>query len=95
MYIEQLTAGTKLQVGIKGVGVALTSEFIGMLKDECLIITSPTPFMPIKQKLFPGNRIVVKFPYKDSAVIFQANIIESIKRPRMVVLEYPDTVTKQ
>jgi|JQIA01.1.fsa_nt_gb hypothetical protein len=95
MYLEQIESGAKLYVGIQGVGVSLTSEYIGMIKGECLIIKSPTPYINIKQKLFPGNTMVIKTSYKDSSIIFQTNIIESIKRPRIVILEYPESVQKK
>ncbi len=95
MYLEQIEPGTQLHVGIQGVGVTLTSEYIGMIKEECIIIKAPSPFMQIKQKLFPGNRLVLKYSYQDSSIIFQTTIIETIKKPRIVILDYPDAVQKK
>ena len=75
IYID---IGTKVYLEIEGVNFSVTSIFIGMLKDEFMIITLPKRYKSVKNKLFPANKMVVKYLYDGSVYAFQTTVIETI-----------------
>ncbi|WDP91265.1 MAG: flagellar brake protein [Desulfobacter sp.] len=93
IYID---IGTKVFLEIDGVTFSVTSIFIGLLKDEFLLITLPRKYKSVQSKLFPGNRMVVKYIHEGSVYAFQSGVIEMITDPiRALALEYPRVVQKR
>ena len=93
IYID---IGTKVYIEIDGVNFSVTSIFIGMLKDEFMIVTLPKRYKSVKNKLFAGNKLVVKYLYDGSVYAFQTSVLELITTPiRALALEYPKVVQKR
>lgn len=93
IYID---IGTKLYLEIEGVNFSVTSIFVGLLKDEFMIITLPKRYKSVKNKLFPSNRIVVKYLFDGSVFAFQTSVIEMITNPiKALAIEYPRVVQKR
>ncbi len=93
IYID---IGTKVYVEIDGVNFSVTSIFIGMLQDEFMIVTLPKRYKSVKNKLFPGNQMVVKYLFDGSVFAFQTSVIELITNPiRALALEFPKVVQKR
>lgn len=90
-----LEMGTELQIELSDVAMPLYSTLIGMDTDEYLIIKSPTPYNMVKQKLYRGNEIVVKYLYNGTIYAFQSKLIEPISKPfKLLFLEYPKIIEK-
>lgn len=93
IYID---IGTKVYLEIEGVNFSVTSIFIGMLQDEFMIVTLPKRYKSVKNKLFPGNKMVIKYLYNGSVYAFQTSVIELITNPiRALAIEYPKVVQKR
>lgn len=93
IYID---IGTRIYLEIDGVNFSVTSVFIGMLKDEFMIVTLPKRYKSVKNKLFPGNKMVVKYLFDGSVFAFQTSVIETITDPiRALAIEYPKVVQKR
>jgi len=93
IYID---IGTKVYLEIDGVTFSVTSVFIGLLKDEFMIITLPKRYKSVKNKLYPGNKMIVKYLHEGSVYAFQASVIEMITSPiQALALEYPKVVQKR
>jgi len=93
IYID---IGTQVYIEIEGVNFSVTSIFIGMLKDEFMIVTFPKRYKSVKNKLFPNNKMVVKYLYDGSVYAFQTSVIESITNPiRALAIEYPKVVQQR
>ncbi|MFH1153588.1 MAG: flagellar brake protein [Pseudomonadota bacterium] len=91
-----LPVGTKLNIKIDGIAIPITSQFVGLEKNEYLLITLPAPFTTIKSKLYPGNKLVVQYLYEGAIFVFAAKIIDVLTKPiRVAVLEYPDKVVNR
>jgi hypothetical protein len=94
-YLD-IPVGTKLNIKIEGIAIPITSTFIGLEKDEWVLIGPPAPFATIKSKLFPGNKLIVQYLHEGSIFVFVAKIIEVLTKPiRVVVLDYPDKVVNR
>ncbi len=88
--------GTIVYLSIEGVGFNVSSVFVGLFSDEYVIITLPKRFKTVQSKLFPGNKMVVKYLHNGSLYAFQSEIIEIITHPiRTIAIEYPKIVQNQ
>ncbi len=93
IYID---IGTQIYLEIEGVSFSVTSVFIGMLKDEFMIVTLPKRYKSVQNKLFPGNTIIVKYLFDGSVFAFQTSVIETITNPiRALAIEYPKVVQQR
>jgi len=93
IYID---IGTTVYLEIEGVNFSVTSIFIGMLKEEFMIVTLPKRYKSVKNKLFPDNKMVVKYLYDGSVYAFQTSVIELITSPiRALAIEYPKVVQER
>ncbi len=90
-----LEMGTELQVQIADVAMPLYSCLVGMDADEFLIIKAPSPYQLVKQKLYKGNELIVKYLYNGTIYAFQSKLIDAISKPfRLVFLEHPKIIEK-
>lgn len=93
IYID---IGTQVYLEIEGVNFSVTSIFIGMLKDEFMIVTLPKRYKSIKDKLLPSDTLVVKYLYDGSVYAFQTRVIETITNPiQALALGYPKVVQQR
>jgi len=93
IYID---IGTKVYLEIEDVNFSVTSIFIGMLKDEFMTITLPNRYKSVKNKLFPANKMVVKYLHDGSVYEFQTSVIETLNNPvRALAIEYPKLVQER
>ena len=93
IYID---IGTKIYMEIEGVNFSVTSIFIGLLKDEFMIVTLPKRYKSVKNKLFPSNKMIVKYLHDGSVYAFQTSVIEMITNPiRALAIEYPKVVQQR
>lgn len=88
-----LDIGTKLRVEIQGVLMSLESILVGMEEGHYLIIRTPGPLGAIKNKIFIGNDMIVKYLYKGSVFAFQTRVLDIYTKPvKLLFLEYPKLV---
>ena len=88
--------GTQVYLEIEGVTFSVTSIFIGLLKDEFMIITLPKRYKSVKTKLFAGNTTVVKYLFNGCVYAFQTSIIEMITTPiKALTLGYPKVIQER
>lgn len=93
IYID---IGTTCYLEIEGVDFTVSCIFIGMLQDEFMLITFPKRYKSVKTKLFPTNRMVIKYLFEGSVFAFQTTVIESIENPiRAIAIEFPKVVQKR
>ncbi len=93
IYID---IGTQIYLEIEGVSFSVPTIFIGMLRDEFMITTLPKRYKTVKNKLFPGNKMVVKYLYDGSVYAFQTSVIEILTKPiQTIAIEYPKVVQQR
>lgn len=93
IYID---IGTRVYLEIEGVNFSVTSIFVGLLTNEFMIVTLPKRYKSVKNKLFPGNKMVVKYLYDGSVFAFQTSVMEIITKPiRALAVEYPKVVQRR
>lgn len=88
--------GTEIQLEIDGVASRLQTQLIGIDTDRILIVKTPTMSQigGINVKLFPGNRVIVRYVFEGVVYGFETAIVEAISSPlRLLFLAYPKLVT--
>ncbi len=93
IYID---IGTRVYIEIDGVNFSVTSIFVGLLQNEFMIVTLPKRYKSVKNKLFPGSKMVVKYLFDGSVFAFQTSVIEIMTTPiRALAVEYPKVIQKR
>lgn len=90
-----LELGTQLEIEIGGVATRFKSSLVGIEPDEYLIIKGPeaAPSDSVKDKLFRGNQIVIRYLFKGTVFGFRSQLIQTISTPkRLLFVEYPRTI---
>ncbi len=85
-----LDIGSKIKMEFDNVDTPLISTMVGMIPDEYLIITTPTPFSVVNTALETGNRIVIKYLHRGRLCMFKTQLLKAIEEPHhLLFLEYP------
>jgi hypothetical protein len=88
--------GNRVYLEIDGINFSAICIFIGMLRDEFMLITFPRQYKTIKNHLFSGNKMVVKYLYDGSVYAFKTSVIETITSPvKAIAIEYPKVVQQR
>ena len=87
--------GTKLHIEIEHISFPVTSIFVGMKKEEYVIITPPSHLNSIKEKLYDGNIMIVKYLHKGTVYAFQTSLIGTVNQPvKLILLKFPRVIQK-
>lgn len=87
--------GTELQVEFADVTIPSYSVLVGMDSELYMVIKAPTPYNLIKQKMYTGNELIIKYLFGGTVYAFQSKIIEAVSRPfKLVFIEYPKIIEK-
>lgn len=87
-----MDVGTKLNLQFKGSNTRVTSEFVGLVKGDYLIIKMPslTSFKDVKSLIYRESDIVVRYLHKGTIYGFQSRIRDTIISPaKLIFIEYP------
>ncbi len=85
--------GTSLLLNIEGIEGKLKSYLIGLIPSEFMIIKAPIGYSGIKEKLFEGNKVTVRYIQHGQAYGFESFIMTVVTKPKtMLILSYPTTI---
>jgi len=85
--------GTSLLLNIEGIEEKLKSHLIGLIPSEFIIIKAPIGYSGIREKLFEGNKVTIRYIQHGHAYGFESSIISLVTKPKtMLILNYPTTV---
>lgn len=85
--------GASLLLKIEGIEEKLKSHLIGLIPSEFIIIKAPIGYSGIKEKLFEGNKVTIRYIQHGHAYDFESFIISLVTKPKtMLILNYPTTV---
>lgn len=88
-----ISIGEKLHIEIENISYPVTSIFVGMKSDEYVIITPPSHLNSIKEKLFDGNIMIVKYLNRGTVYAFQTSLIGTVNQPvKLILLKYPRVI---
>jgi len=90
---ENLDAGTHFQLLAEGIDMPVVCVYVGMKKNQYLVVTFPSVHHSEKNNLVPENIVTVRYLYQNSFFEFHSKIRQIITHPvDLMVLHYPDTV---
>ena len=91
-----LNPGTELSLTVDGLDVSLKSTFVGKNGNQYIVITPPSNFSGIKNKLLESDRIKIKYSLKGNILEFTSKLKQITNSPlKLLLLEYPASVVKQ
>jgi c-di-GMP-binding flagellar brake protein YcgR len=71
----------------------LDSEVIGMLQENCLIVTNPQPFSDLEDLVGGEQRIIMKYIHKGREWMFKAQLLKAVESPsHLLFFEYPGVI---
>lgn len=92
--LTHIFVGTQLQLEIEGVSTRQKSVLVGMVSDKCLIVEASFA-NNIKNRLFQGNKIVVRFIYEGTVFGFESELIKAIFDPiKLLFISYPKIIAR-
>lgn len=85
--------GSRLTLEISHVDSTLEVQLVGMLQENCIIVTNPQPVNEF-QKLIGGvQRLIIKYVNKGRVWMFKTRLLSTIDYPaKMLVFEYPGVI---
>lgn len=88
-----LDIGSKIKMEFDNVDTPLVSTMVGMIPDEYLIATTPTPFSIVKTALESGSRIIIKYLHMGRLCMFKTQLLKAIEDPhQLLFLDYPPVI---
>lgn len=88
-----LDIGSKIKMEFDNVDTPLVSTMVGMIPDEYLIVTTPTPFSIVNAALGTGNRIIIKYLHLGRLCMFKTQLLKAIEDPHhLLFLGYPPVI---
>jgi c-di-GMP-binding flagellar brake protein YcgR len=90
---ENLVVGTHFQLLAEGVDEPYVCVYVGMKKNQYLVVTFPSVHSPEKNNLTPDTLITARYLYKNDFFEFHSKILQCIAHPvDLMVLQYPDAM---
>ena len=91
-----LDIGKELQITIDGISFPVQSRLVGIDSGKFIIIHPPSRFKDVKHKLYPGNKIIVRYLVRGEVVAFATSLIEIISQPSLLMfLKFPEKLIHQ
>jgi len=90
--LMNLHIGMDLQLSIEGISFPVKTRLIGLEPNKFIIIRPPasSQFKDVKHKLFPGNRMIVRYLVQGEIVAFSTTLNEFTSSPApLLFLSFP------
>lgn len=88
-----LDIGAKIKIELDEVDLPLVTTMVGMIPDEYLIVTTPSPFFLTQTALDSGSRITITYLHMGRICMFKTNLLKLIDgRHQLLFLEYPPVI---
>jgi len=88
-----LDIGTEIKIEFPHMKTPLKSTIIGMLKDQFLIITTPSSFSIMEKMISSEQRIIIEYAQDGRIWMFKSQLLKTINSPsRLLFIEYPAVI---
>lgn len=88
-----LDIGATIKMEFDELETPLASTMVGMIPDEYLIVTTPSPFSVVENALASGSRIVVKYLHMGRLCMFKTQLLKAVSDPHhLLFLDYPPVI---
>lgn len=88
-----LDIGSKIKMEIDQVDTPLVSSMVGMVPNEYLLVTTPTPFSVVQTALDSSKSIIIKYLHMGRLYMFTTKLQKAIDDPRhLLFLDYPSVI---
>jgi CheY-like chemotaxis protein/c-di-GMP-binding flagellar brake protein YcgR len=88
-----LKIGSRVRLGFPHLDAPLDSEMVGMVPENCLIVTNPQPFADLDELVGGVQRVVIKYAHKGREWMFKAQLLKAVVSPsQLLFFEYPGVI---
>lgn len=88
-----LEIGSKIKMEFDEMDTPLVSTMVGMVPDEYLLVTPPTPFSVVQAAMGSGSRIIIKYLHMGRLCMFKTKLQKAIDDPHhLLFLDYPPVI---
>jgi CheY-like chemotaxis protein/c-di-GMP-binding flagellar brake protein YcgR len=88
-----LGIGSRIQLEFPSLDSLLESEIVGMLQENCLIVTNPQPFSDLEDLVGGEQRIIMRYVHKGREWMFKAQLLKAVESPsHLLFFEYPGVI---
>lgn len=88
-----LDMGSKIKMEFDELDTPLISTMVGMIPDEYILVTTPTPFSIVQNALDSGSRIIIKYLHMGRLCMFKTKLLKAIDDPHhLLFLDYPPVI---
>jgi c-di-GMP-binding flagellar brake protein YcgR/DNA-binding NarL/FixJ family response regulator len=88
-----LEIGSRVKLEFPSLDSLLDSEIVGMLQENCLIVTNPQPFSDLEDLIGGEQRVIMKYIHKGREWMFKAQLLKAVESPsHLLFFEYPGVI---
>ncbi|MGB3212865.1 MAG: DUF4388 domain-containing protein [Desulforhopalus sp.] len=88
-----LEIGSRVKLKLPYHDSLFESEMVGMLQENCLIVTNPQPFSDLGDLVGGEKRVVIKYVHKGRVWMFKSQLLKAVESPsRLLFFEYPGVI---
>ncbi len=88
-----LEIGARISLELDGDSTPVISTMVGMVPEELLIVTAPSPLSLVEPALASGSRIIVKYLHLSRLCMFKSRMLKLEVDPQhLLFLEYPPAI---
>ncbi len=88
-----LEIGSRVKLEFPHLETLFDSVMVGMLQENCLIVTNPQPFSDLQELVGGEQRIIIKYMHKGRVWMFKSQLLRMIESPsQLLFFEYPGVI---
>lgn len=88
-----LEIGSQVKLEFPHLDTLFEGTIVGMLQENCLIITNPQPSSDLEDLVGSEQRVLVKYVYKGRVWMFKSQLVRAIVSPaQLLFFEYPGVI---
>jgi c-di-GMP-binding flagellar brake protein YcgR len=87
---------TSLVIQLDGVEGYLKTKLVGMEPENFLIIAAPRANLTVRDRLTPGNTVVISYLHRGALFSFQSHVLNVIDTPyKLIFISYPKIISRK
>jgi CheY-like chemotaxis protein/c-di-GMP-binding flagellar brake protein YcgR len=88
-----LEIGSQIKLEFPHLDALFESEMVGMLQENCLIVTNPQPFSDLDELVGSEQRVIIKYVHRGRVWMFKAQLLHTVESPsQLLFFEYPGVI---
>jgi len=88
-----LEIGSPVKLEFPHFNTLFESLMVGMLQENCLIVTNPQPYSDLEELIGGEQRVVIRYVHKGREWMFKSQLLKAVDSPsQLLFFEYPGVI---